>query len=110
MSTNVSGPIQRAVGPSLRNEEEQCVVTTHAVTSVMGPSGRAPLCCLDPPPGSLNALYATYKKCPNVDSPWQNGWSPHKQSTSTPHVGSGSSPASCAGSTPPTGLIWEVIP
>ena len=55
------------------------MVTTHAATLVMGPSGWAPLCCLGLPPGRLNALYATYEKCPNVDSPWQNGQSPHKQ-------------------------------
>ena len=108
ISTNVSGANPVSCRSSLRNEEEQCVVTTHATTSVKGPSGWAPLCCLGPSPGSLNALYGTYKKCPNADSPWQNGWSPHKQSTGTPHVGSGSLPASCAGSTPPTGLIWEV--
>ena len=43
-------------------------------------------------------------------SHWQNGRSPHKQSTSAPRIGTGSSPASCTGSTPPTGLIWEVPP
>ena len=76
----------------------------------MGPLGQTPLCCLGPPPGSLNAPYATYKKCPNVNSPWQNGQSPHRQSTSTARIGSGPSPVSCAGSAPPTGLIQEVPP
>ena len=86
------------------------MVTTHTATWVMGPSGWAPLCCPCLPPGSLIALYASYEKCPDVDSPWQNGWSPHKQNTGTPCIGSGSSPASCTGSTPPTGLIQEVPP
>ena len=86
------------------------MVAICTATWVMGPSGLAPLCCLGPPPGSSNALYATYEKCPDVDSPWQNGWLLHEQSTSAPCIGSGSSPVSCTGSTPPTGLIWEVPP
>ena len=110
MSTNILGPIQSAIGPLLRNEKGQHVVPTHVDTSVMGPLGQAPLCCPGPPPWSLNAHYATYEKCPNADSPWQNGQSPHRQSTSTPRIGSGTSPALCAGSTLPTGSIWEVPP
>ena len=44
------------------------MVPTCATTSVMGPLGQAPLCCPGLPPGTLNALYAIYGKCPNAQS------------------------------------------
>ena len=56
---NVSGPTQCVVGPSLKREEVQCVVT-HAVTSmVVDLLGWAP-CSLGPPPWSLNAPCAMF--------------------------------------------------
>ena len=93
--TRVSRPTQCAVGPSLKSNEEQCIVTTHATTSVAGFLGWVP-CCLDPPLGSLNVPCATCGKSPSEGNPSQNGQMRQTQNTCVPYIENGPLLGSCA--------------